>query len=404
MPNYTWKGKTKGGSLQTGTISAATPEAAKTQLTGQGIKVDSVKPAGLNVNINLGFMKQKVKIKDLVIFTRQFATMIDAGLPLVQCLEILSSQQPNMTFKGILLKVKEDVESGSTFADALGKHPSVFDRLYVNLVMAGEVGGILDTILQRLATYIEKRVALQKKVKGAMVYPSTVLAVAIIVIAIILIWVIPVFQTMFAGAGKELPAPTVFVINLSNFVKSYFLFILAAIIVLVFILRAIHRTEKGRFIFDRIFLKLPVFGDLLRKVAVAKFTRTLGTLVSSGVPILEGLDVVAKTAGNMVVEAAIMKTRESISEGRTIAEPLQETKVFPPMVVQMISVGEATGALDQMLNKIADFYDSEVDDAVGALTSAIEPLLMVFLGGSIGGLIIAMYLPIFTMAGAISGS
>ena len=404
MPNYVWQGKTKGGSLQKGTIAAPNPDAAKQQLTGQGIKVESIKSAGVQLKLNFGFIKQKVKIKDLVIFTRQFATMIDAGLPLVQCLEILSSQQPNLTFKAILLKVKEDVESGSTFADALGKHPSVFDRLYVNLVAAGEVGGILDTILQRLATYIEKRVALQKKVKGAMVYPSTVMAVAVIVISIILIWVIPVFQTMFTGAGKQLPAPTLFVIALSAFVKSYFLFILAAVMLLGFALKSVYRTEKGRFLFDKLFLRLPVFGILLKKVAVAKFTRTLGTLVSSGVPILEGLDVVAKTAGNMVVEAAIMKTRESISEGRTIAEPLSETKVFPPMVVQMISVGEATGALDQMLNKIADFYDSEVDEAVGALTSAIEPLLMIFLGGAIGGLIIAMYLPIFTMAGAISGS
>lgn len=403
MPSFVWQGKTKGGATQKGNITAPSADAAKAQLTSQGIRVDKV---SRSISLGTGgtLLKQKVKTKDLVIFTRQFATMIDAGLPLVQCLDILSNQQPNLTFKAVLLKVKEDVEAGSTFADALGKHPSVFDRLFVNLVAAGEVGGILDTILQRLASYIEKRVALQKKVKGAMVYPATVMAVAVIVITIILIWVIPVFQQMFAGAGKELPGPTLFVINLSSFVKSYFLFLIAAVFLLIFILRAVARTEKGRFFFDKVFLRLPVFGMLIKKVAVAKFTRTLGTLVSSGVPILEGLDVVAKTAGNMVVEKAIMKTRESISEGRTIAEPLAETNVFPPMVVQMISVGEATGALDAMLNKIADFYDSEVDDAVGALTSAIEPLLMIFLGGSIGGLIIAMYLPIFTMAGAVSGS
>jgi len=373
------------------------------QLRAQGITPTKVKKSMGQMEIKIPGLKPKVKTKDIVVFTRQFATMIDAGLPLVQCLEILSGQQENPTFKEIILKVKEDVESGATFADALGKHPKVFDRLYVNLVNAGEVGGILDTILNRLAGYIEKSMNLRKKVKGAMVYPATVVSVAILVVAIILIWVIPVFQQMFAGVGKNLPGPTLFVIALSEFTKKYFLFILISLFVLAFVCKRIYQTEKGRMAFDRMFLRLPVFGDLLRKVAVAKFTRTLGTLVSSGVPILEGLDVVARTAGNAVVEQAIMKTRESISEGRTIAEPLKETKVFPPMVVQMIAVGEATGALDQMLSKIADFYDTEVDDAVSALTSLIEPLLMVFLGGAIGGLVVAMYLPVFQMAGAVSG-
>ncbi len=398
MATFAWKGRVRSGALQKGTIIADSKEAATAQLANQGIKVEKLSKS---IEINIPGFKQKVTTKDLVVFIRQFATMIDAGLPLVQCLDILSTQQPNPTFKTILLKVKEDVESGATFADALAKHPSVFDRLFVNLVAAGEVGGILDTILQRLASYIEKSMALKKKVKGAMVYPASVCVVAVIVISIILVWVIPVFQQMFAGAGEELPTPTLIVIAMSDFVKQFWLVILVAGFIAMVILKTIYRSAKGRKFFDRLFLHMPIFGTLIKKVAVAKFTRTLGTLVSSGVPILEGLEVVAKTAGNVVIEEAVMKTRDSISEGRTIAEPLEETGVFPPMVVQMISVGEATGALDQMLNKIADFYDDEVDDAVGALTSAIEPLLMVGLGGSIGALIIAMYLPIFSMAGTI---
>ncbi|GAB6062803.1 type II secretion system F family protein [Deferrisoma palaeochoriense] len=403
MPVYKWEGRARGGKIQKGTMEAPSEAVVTAQLRAQGITPTKVKKSLGQAEIKIPGLKPKVKTKDIVVFTRQFATMIDAGLPLVQCLEILGSQQENPTFKEVILKVKEDVESGATFADALSKHPKVFDRLYVNLVNAGEVGGILDTILNRLAGYIEKAMNLRKKVKGAMVYPSTVVAVAVLVVAIILIWVIPVFQQMFAGVGKNLPGPTLFVIALSEFTKKYFLFILICLFVLAFAFKRIYRAEKGRMFFDRLFLRLPVFGDLIRKVAVAKFTRTLGTLVSSGVPILEGLDVVAKTAGNAVIEQAIMKTRESISEGRTIAEPLKETKVFPPMVVQMIAVGEATGALDQMLTKIADFYDTEVDEAVGALTSLIEPLLMVFLGGTIGGLVVAMYLPVFQMAGAVSG-
>ncbi|NOY44910.1 MAG: type II secretion system F family protein [Deltaproteobacteria bacterium] len=403
MPIYKWEGRARGGKVQKGTMEAPNEAVVTAQLRAQGITPTKVKKSMGQMEIKIPGLKPKVKTKDIVVFTRQFATMIDAGLPLVQCLEILGGQQENPTFKEIILKIKEDVESGATFADALGKHPKVFDRLYVNLVNAGEVGGILDTILNRLAGYIEKAMNLRKKVKGAMVYPATVVSVAILVVAIILIWVIPVFQQMFAGMGKNLPAPTLFVIALSEFTKKYFLFILISLFALSFVCKRIYQTEKGRMAFDRMFLRLPVFGDLIRKVAVAKFTRTLGTLVSSGVPILEGLDVVARTAGNAVIEQAIMKTRESISEGRTIAEPLKETKVFPPMVVQMIAVGEATGALDQMLSKIADFYDTEVDEAVSALTSMIEPLLMVFLGGTIGGLVVAMYLPVFQMAGTVSG-
>ncbi|PLX43252.1 MAG: pilus assembly protein PilC [Deltaproteobacteria bacterium] len=403
MPKFKWEGRNKQGTVQSGVLEAVNENVARASLGAQGIKINKISKSLGDIEISIPGLKQKIKSADLVIFTKQFATMIDAGLPLVQCLDILSTQQPNLTFKKVLVKVKEDVESGSTFAEALGKHPMVFDRLYVNLVAAGEVGGILDTIMNRLAAYIEKAMNLKKKVKGAMVYPASVLGVAIIVGAVILIWVIPVFQKLFASGGKALPAPTQFVINLSEFVQSYFLLILVVLVAFIMIIKRVYRTEKGRAAFDRAFIRMPIVGPLIRKVSVAKFTRTLGTLISSGVPILEGLDVVAKTAGNVVVERAIMMTRESISEGRTIAEPLEETKVFPPMVVQMISVGEATGALDQMLSKIADFYDTEVDEAVAALTSAIEPLLMVFLGGTIGGLIIAMYLPVFTMAGAVAG-
>jgi type IV pilus assembly protein PilC len=403
MASFKWEGRTRAGALQKGVIEADSQAAAQAMLAAQGVKSAILKKSFGSMEFKLPGLKPKVKTKDLVVFTRQFATMIDAGLPLVQCLDILSNQQPNRTFKEVLTSVKESVESGSTFADALAKHPRVFDRLFVNLIAAGEVGGILDTIMQRLASYIEKRLALIKKVKGAMVYPAVVVAVAIIVIIVILYWVIPVFQTMFAGAGQQLPAPTRIVIALSDFTKKYILAIIAAVILLVMGFNAVRRTPKGRLVFDRISLRLPVFGPLLRKVAVAKFTRTLSTLISSGVPILEGLDVVARTAGNMVVEGAILKTREAISEGQTIAEPLAKTKIFPSMVVQMIAVGEATGALDQMLSKIADFYDQEVDEAVSALTAALEPMLMVFLGGAIGGLIVAMYLPIFSMATTVGG-
>lgn len=403
MPVYKWEGRSRDGTIKKGTIDAPDESIVTSQLRAQRIMPTKIKKSAASVEIKIPGFKPKVKTKDIVVFTRQFATMIDAGLPLVQCLDILSSQQENPTFKEVLLKVKEDVEAGNTFADSLSKHPKVFDRLFVNLVNAGEVGGILDTILNRLAAYIEKNMNLKKKVKGAMVYPSTVMAVAVIVIAIILIFVIPVFTQMFAGMGKSLPAPTLMVIAMSDFLKKYFLLIIIAFFMFMAGLKRIYKTDKGQLLFDRLFLHLPIVGPLIRKVAVAKFTRTLGTLISSGVPILEGLDVVAKTAGNRVVEMAIGKTRESISEGRTIAEPLKETSVFPSMVVQMIAVGEATGALDQMLGKIADFYDTEVDEAVGALTSAIEPILMVFLGGAIGGIVIAMYLPVFSMAGNMSG-
>jgi type IV pilus assembly protein PilC len=405
MPKFSWEGKTRTGVVQKGDLEAASEAAVTALLRRQGIQPARIKERGkgLDIEIKLPGFQQKITTKDLVVFTRQFATMIDAGLPLVQCLDILGRQQDNKTFKQILVKVKESVESGSTFAEALKKHPKAFDDLYVNLVAAGEVGGILDTILNRLAAYIEKALKLKKKVKSAMTYPTTIIGIAFVVIAVILIFVIPAFEKMFADFGGSLPLPTQIVINMSNFIQSYILVIIAGIVLFIAGFKRFYRTPKGRELVDDVALKLPVMGILIRKVAVAKFTRTLGTMISSGVPILDGLDIVAKTAGNKTVEKAIYRVKQSISEGKTIAEPLEKSGVFPPMVCQMIAVGEQSGALDTMLNKIADFYDDEVDDAVGNLTAMMEPLLMLFLGTTVGGLVIAMYLPIFKLAGAVGG-
>jgi len=344
---------------------------------------------------------KKVNQRSIAIFTRQLATMIDAGLPLVQSLDILSSQQEHKVFKNILREIREDVEGGSTFAGALKKHPSTFDDLYTNLVVAGEEGGILDNILTRLSNYIEKAEALKKKVKSAMIYPAIIVSVAILVVIILMIFVIPVFETMFKSAGQSLPLPTLIVLTMSKIIQKYIVVIIPAAILSFFLFRKFYKTEAGKTLIDRLVLKVPVFGMLLKKVAVARFARTLGTLVSSGVPILDGLLIVSKTAGNRTIETAIMSARASIREGETIAEPLGRGKIFPPMVIQMISVGESTGALDSMLTKIADFYDDEVDVAVTNLTSLLEPFLMVFLGVVIGGVVIAMYLPIFQMASAV---
>ncbi|HLB05761.1 MAG TPA: type II secretion system F family protein [Thermodesulfobacteriota bacterium] len=396
MPIFTWEGKTRKGEAKKGEMEASNEATVNANLSRQGIIATSVKVKTSAAKPARG----KVGTKDLVVFTRQFATMIDAGLPLVQCLDILSSQQENKFFKAVLIQVKADVESGSTFADALKKHPKAFDELYVNLVAAGEVGGILDTILNRLAAYIEKAMKLKSQVKGAMVYPVSIIVIASVVIAGLLIFVIPIFASMFADFGQALPMPTQIVINMSNFLKAYWWLIGGALFGTFTGLKKYYATDAGNKIMDALFLKLPVFGPLLKKVAVAKFTRTLGTMISSGVPIMDGLEIVAKTAGNRVIEAAIMKTRESISAGKTISEPLMQSKIFPSMVCQMISVGEATGALDNMLNKIADFYDDEVDSAVEAMTALMEPALMAFLGVAVGGLVIAMYLPIFALAGA----
>lgn len=403
MPVYIWEGKTRSGQVQKGETEAANEAAVTALLRRQGIMPTKVKTKPAGVKIKIPGFEPGVTTKDLVVFTRQFATMIDAGLPLVQCLSILSGQQENPTFKKILVDVKESVESGSTFADALRKHPKAFDELYVNLVAAGEVGGILDTILARLAAYIEKAQKLKKKVKSAMTYPTTIIGIAFVVIAVILVFVIPAFEKMFADFGGSLPMATQVVINLSNFIQRYILVIIGGIFAIITAFKKYYATKSGREKIDDLALKLPVMGILIRKVAVAKFTRTLGTMISSGVPILDGLDIVAKTAGNKTVEKAIYKVRQSISEGKTIAEPLEKSGVFPSMVCQMIAVGEQSGSIDTMLNKIADFYDDEVDDAVGNLTAMMEPLLMLFLGTTVGGLVIAMYLPIFKLAGTVGG-
>jgi type IV pilus assembly protein PilC len=404
MPKFSWEARTRTGGLQKGVIEAAGANIVEAQLKKYGFTNITINEQAKSFSFKLpSFGGGKISTKDLVVFTRQFATMIDSGLPLVQCLEILAGQQENKIFKEILYKVKESVESGSTFADALGKHPKAFDQLYVNLVAAGEVGGILDTILNRLAAYIEKAMKLKKQIKGAMVYPITIMSIAVVVVGVILIFVIPTFAKMFADFGGELPAPTKFVIGLSNFLMKYILVIIAAFFGIVTAVKKYYATPGGRKRIDSLALKAPIVGPLVRKVSVAKFTRTLGTMVSSGVPIMDGLDIVARTAGNKIVEEAIYGVRQAISEGKTMAEPLASCGVFPPMVVQMIAVGEATGAMDAMLSKIADFYDDEVDDAVSAMTSMMEPLLMVFLGTTVGGLVVAMYLPIFKLAGAVGG-
>lgn len=403
MGKFMWEGKTRVGGTMTGEIEAPNEAFVIAQLRRQQIVPVKIKPKPRDLGFSLLGRRGKVSKRELAIFTRQFATMIDAGLPLVQCLDILGLQQENQAFKKVILKVKEDVESGSTFADALGKHPHVFDELFVNLVSAGEVGGILDTILSRLAAYIEKAMKLAKQVKSAMVYPSTILAVALIVTVVLLVYVIPIFGAMFDDFGATLPVPTQFVLAISAYTRKYFLVGVVLLVLLVMGIRWYYKQENGRRRIDRLLLRVPILGDLLRKIAVARFSRTLGTMVSSGVPILESMDIVAKSAGNKIIEEAILKARTSISEGKTIAEPLADSKVFPVMVTQMVSVGEATGALDTMLNKIADFYDDEVDSAVGALTSLLEPMLMIFLGVVIGGLVIAMYLPIFKLAGVVGG-
>jgi type IV pilus assembly protein PilC len=401
MPIYKWEGKTTKGAIKKGEMEAPTETAIRIHLRQQNIIPTKITSKGKEIKISLPFFKRKVKQRSIAIFTRQLATMIDAGLPLVQSLEILSSQQENRLFKNIIREIREDVEGGSTFAGALKKHPVTFNELYTNLVVAGEEGGILDNILTRLANYIEKSEALKKKVKSALIYPATIVGVAVIVVMILMIFVIPVFETMFKSAGQNLPLPTLIVVTLSKFIKKYVVIVIPSLIFLVFLLRKYHQTQNGKAVLDRLLLKLPVFGPLFRKIAVARFSRTLGTLVSSGVPILDGLSIVSRTSGNRTIETAILNARASIREGETIAEPLGRSGIFPPMVIQMISVGESTGALDSMLSKIADFYEEEVDIAVANLTSLLEPFLMVFLGVVIGGVVISMYLPIFQMASAV---
>ena len=400
MPIYKWEGKTAKGAIKKGEMEAPNEAAIRIHLRQQNIVPTKVVSKGKEFKISLPF-KKKVNQRAIAVFTRQLATMIDAGLPLVQSLEILSSQQEAKLFKNIIREIREDVEGGSTFAGALKKHPATFNELYTNLVVAGEEGGILDTILTRLANYIEKSEALKKKVKSALIYPATIVGVALIVVAILMIFVIPVFETLFKSAGQNLPLPTLIVLTLSKLIKKYVVILIPAFILLFYMARKYYQTQNGRAVIDRLILKLPVFGPLLRKIAVARFSRTLGTLVSSGVPILDGLTIVSRTSGNKTIETAILSARASIREGETIAEPLNRSKIFPPMVIQMISVGESTGALDNMLSKIAEFYEEEVDIAVANLTSLLEPFLMIFLGVVIGGVVIAMYLPIFQMASAV---
>ena len=401
MPVYQWTGINRANVKVKGEMDAPNPEAVSQSLRRQRIEPKKIKKKPKDLFENVAMFQPKVTEKDIVLFTRQFATMIDAGLPLVQCLEILSDQADNKTFKTVLQAIKTDVEGGATFADALKKHPKIFDNLFVNLVAAGEVGGILDTILNRLAVYIEKSMKLKKKVKGALVYPLVVTIVGVGVVAVLLLFVIPVFEKMFVDMGQDLPGPTQVIVDLSKWLRKYILFIIALSIVLYIVYNRLTRNDKIQEAVDEIKLRVPIFGDLIRKVSVARFTRTLGTMIQSGVPILDGLDIVAKTAGNMRITRAINETRTSISEGKTLAEPLGDHRVFPSMVIQMISVGESTGALDAMLTKIADFYDEEVDAAVDALTALIEPVMIVFLGGVVGGFLVAMYLPIFQIAGAI---
>ena len=396
MATFTYEGKNPSGEVRKGNIDAADEKAARNQLKKMNINPTSIKKKSEG-----GFFKGKVTNKDLVLFTRQFATMIDSGLPLVQCLDIQSKQAENPVFREELTVIKEKVESGSTFADALKSFPKTFDTLYQNMIAAGEVGGILDTILNRLAVYLEKNEKLKRQIKGAMSYPIITMVVAFVVVTILLVFVVPQFATMFADMGRDLPAPTQFVIDLSEWLQANILYLLVGIGGTVYGIRYSYKTDGGEVFWDKFLLRAPVIGNVVVKVSVARFCRTLGTMLSSGVAILEALDICGKTSGNRVIEDAVNFVRQGISEGRTVSDPLTETEVFPEMVCQMISVGEATGALDVMLNKVADFYEDEVDQAVENMTSLLEPMIMAFLGVVIGGLVIAMYLPIFTMAAGV---
>jgi type IV pilus assembly protein PilC len=395
MPNYTWKGRTRGGRVQEGVLVAESKDAAIASLRKQQIIVTAVTEKGKE--FALPKLGGRISPKEIAIFTRQFSVMIDAGLPLVQCLEILGNQQENKTLQRVLLQVRQDVETGSTLADAMRKHPRAFDNLYSNMVAAGEAGGILDTILQRLAQYIEKIVKLRSAVRSAMVYPAAVISIAILVVWVILWKVIPTFASLFEGLGATLPLPTRITIALSRLIGHWWWLMAIAVGSGVFLLYRYHKTYSGRRRIDGALLRVPVLGGVLRKIAVARFCRTLGTLVSSGVPILDGLEITARTSGNAIVEDAIMSTRRSVEEGKTIAEPLKGTRVFPDMVVQMVAVGEQTGALETMLSKIADFYEDEVDEATANLLALLEPVMIVFLGAIIGGIVISMYMPMFDL-------
>ncbi len=400
---FVWKGRSPNGELLSGEYQAETKEDLVSHLRKRKIIITSMREkAKGSLNIKLPG-QDRVSVKDIGVFTRQFATMINAGLPMVQCLDILAQQTEKEFFRTSIAKLMSDVEGGSTLAESMGRNPKVFSTLYVNMVEAGEAGGILDVILVRLATFLEKLDQLQRKVKSALTYPSVVAFVAIMATCFMLIFIIPTFAKMFTDFGGQLPTPTRIVMGLSDFLRGYWWLIIAGITAFVVALQRYYRTENGRLVIDKLLLRIPVLGTVIRKGAVARFTRTLGTLISSGVPILSGLEITARTAGNRVVENAVIATRESISQGNTIAEPLRASGVFPPMVTQMIAVGEQTGALDEMLEKIATFYDSEVDTAVDALTAIIEPVMIVVMGTVVGGMLVAMYLPMFKLVAVVSG-
>ncbi len=407
MAIFRWQGVSPQGESVKGEMEAASPAIVMSRLRAQRIrplqKKIREKGSRLDAELKIPGLGEKVKSKDIVVFTRQFATMIDAGLPIMQALDILAQQAETKTFQDILKQIRHNVENGATLADSMAKHPKIFDDLYTNMVSAGEIGGILDTILERLSIYMEKAMKLKSKVKGAMIYPASIVTVAGGVAALLLMFVIPVFADMFASFGEALPLPTRIAINLSDALRQYIVHILIILAASVFAFRTFYQTERGRYVIDGIVLKLPIFGLIIRKAAVARFTRTLGTLIASGVPLLEAMYITGKTAGNKVVEGVVLASRQSISEGKTLTEPLAASKVFPPMVCQMIDVGEQTGAVDAMLHKIADFYEDEVDDAVANLTVLMEPLVIVFLGVVIGGLVVSMYLPIFSLGAAMMG-
>jgi type IV pilus assembly protein PilC len=401
MPSFVWKGRTRAGQFQEGILLADSRAAATATLRRQQIRVSSLREKGREIPL-LPKLPLRISTKRLAVFTRQFSVMLDAGLPLVSCLEILGEQEEHRKFREIIQLVRAEVEAGSSLSEAMAKHPAAFDQLYVSMVAAGEAGGILDIILQRLSTYLEKLYRLKNQIRSAMIYPAVVISIAIVVVYVILWKVIPVFTQLFASLGGEMPLLTRIIIRCSQIVGRYGWGLILIAIGLFFALRAYHKTYRGRRIIDGMLLKLPVIGMLLRKIAVARFSRTLSTLTASGVPILEGLEITAKTSGNAIIEDAVMAVRRSVEEGKTLSAPLRETKVFPPMVVQMIYVGEQTGALDQMLTKIADFYEDEVDTAVAGLIKLLEPLMIVFLGVIIGFIVTAMYLPLYSILGRIS--
>jgi type IV pilus assembly protein PilC len=400
MPSFVWSGRTRAGQTQEGVLLADNREAAMAVLRRQQITITNIREKGREIRI-LPRLSRGIAQKRIAIFTRQFSVMLDAGLPLVQCLEILGEQEENPIFAAIIEKVRADVEAGSSLAEAMRKHPKAFDELYVNMIAAGEAGGILDIILQRLATYIEKVVRLKSQVKSALIYPAAVIVIATAVVWVILTWVIPVFEQLLESVGGDMPLITTVVVGASNFLGRYTIWILLVIVLAAVGVARYYKTYRGRRVIDGMMLRIPIIGNLLRKIAVARFCQTLSTLTAAGVPILDGLDITARTSGNAIIEDAILAVRKAVEEGRTLSQPLGETKVFPPMVVQMINVGEQTGALDQMLQKIAEFYEEEVDTAVAGLTKLIEPLMIVILGAIIGTIVTAMYLPLYSVLSEI---